>query len=42
MEKIMARFVKTKSLYYDDVNLIASKGHVTSRKTVLRALPQKR
>lgn len=30
----MARFLKTKSLYYHDVNLIASRGHVVSRKQV--------
>lgn len=30
----MARFLKTKSLYYDDVNLIASRGQVVSRKRV--------
>lgn len=30
----MARFLKTKSLYYHDVNLIASRGHVVSRRLV--------
>ncbi len=30
----MTRFLKTKSLYYHDVNLIAARGHVISRKLV--------
>lgn len=30
----MVKFLKTKSLYYDDVNLIASQGKINSRKNV--------
>lgn len=34
----MARFLRTKSLYYNDVNLIASKGVVVTRREVPREL----